>query len=132
MANNSNDNIKNRNDHEEHSPLLGKQVEENAEKSSKKKNAMPASPEIPPLAVTVADGYGWTANGLPLGHGSVVGEPMPRTQWNSSVFACLGRNDEFCSSDLEVCESYLVFPFRLLILSVSFAWVLRCFTGILR
>ncbi|KAF2312041.1 hypothetical protein GH714_027850 [Hevea brasiliensis] len=45
---------------------------------------------------------GWTANGLPLNHASVVGQPMGRAQWDSSVFACLGRNDEFCSSDLEV------------------------------
>ena len=28
---------------------------------------------------------------------------MGRTQWDSSLCACLGRNDEFCSSDLEVC-----------------------------
>ncbi|XP_043694660.1 cell number regulator 8-like [Telopea speciosissima] len=48
-------------------------------------------------------GVGWTADGLPLGHGSVVGEPVARAYWDSSLFACLGRNDEFCSSDLEVC-----------------------------
>ncbi|GMP43186.1 hypothetical protein CsSME_00012648 [Camellia sinensis var. sinensis] len=46
----------------------------------------------------------WTADGLPLGHDSVIGEPLRRAQWDSSLFACLGRNDEFCSSDLEVCE----------------------------
>ncbi|XP_031477763.1 cell number regulator 8-like [Nymphaea colorata] len=46
---------------------------------------------------------GWTADGLPLGNGSVVGEPVARSQWNSSICQCLGRNDEFCSSDLEVC-----------------------------
>ncbi|KAI3474010.1 hypothetical protein Pfo_028798 [Paulownia fortunei] len=28
---------------------------------------------------------------------------MERSQWDSSIFSCLGRNDEFCSSDLEVC-----------------------------
>ncbi|KAK9079297.1 hypothetical protein SSX86_000968 [Deinandra increscens subsp. villosa] len=49
--------------------------------------------------------YGWTADGLPLTNGgaSVIGEPLPRAQWNSGLFACLGHNDEFCSSDLEVC-----------------------------
>ncbi|KAJ8620925.1 hypothetical protein MRB53_029454 [Persea americana] len=46
---------------------------------------------------------GWTADGLPLGHGSVIGEPVARGQWDSGLFSCLGRNDEFCSSDLEVC-----------------------------
>lgn len=46
---------------------------------------------------------GWTADGLPLGHGSVIGEPVGRAQWDSGLFSCLGRNDEFCSSDLEVC-----------------------------
>ncbi|KAI3822607.1 hypothetical protein L1987_10201 [Smallanthus sonchifolius] len=45
--------------------------------------------------------YGWTADGLPLAN--VIGEPLPRAQWESGLFACLGHNDEFCSSDLEVC-----------------------------
>ncbi|KAL7208466.1 hypothetical protein ACSBR1_030251 [Camellia fascicularis] len=31
-----------------------------------------------------------------------MGEPLLRAQWDSNLFACLGRNDEFCSSDLEV------------------------------
>ncbi|RWR95571.1 Pentatricopeptide repeat-containing protein [Cinnamomum micranthum f. kanehirae] len=47
------------------------------------------------------DAVGWTADGLPLGHGSVIGEPVARGQWDSGLFSCLGRNDEFCSSDLE-------------------------------
>ncbi|WJX84590.1 Cell number regulator 8 [Trifolium repens] len=47
--------------------------------------------------------HGWTADGLPMGHGSVMGQPIPRSQWNSSVFSCLGQSDHFCSSDLEVC-----------------------------
>lgn len=58
---------------------------------------------------------GWTADGHPLGHGSVVGQPMPRAPWNSSICACLGQNDDFCSSDLEVCKSlslsYGLIPF---------------------
>ncbi|XP_010529734.1 PREDICTED: cell number regulator 8 [Tarenaya hassleriana] len=49
------------------------------------------------------EGYSWTADGLPLSHGSVMGEPVERNQWDSGLFSCLGRNDEFCSSDLEVC-----------------------------
>ncbi|KAL2478947.1 uncharacterized protein Fot_47961 [Forsythia ovata] len=39
------------------------------------------------------------ADVLPL---SVMGEPMVhRAQWDSSICACLGRNNDFCSSDLE-------------------------------
>ncbi|WVZ72360.1 hypothetical protein U9M48_020833 [Paspalum notatum var. saurae] len=46
------------------------------------------------------------ADGVPV----VMGEPVaahgfggvPRESWNSGVLSCLGRNDEFCSSDLEV------------------------------
>ncbi|XP_024028721.1 cell number regulator 8 [Morus notabilis] len=93
--NNSNDN----NSHEESSPLLGNQVE-GAERIDEK--PLKASPEAKPTAKSPAPEE-WTADGLPLGHGSVVGEPIGRTQWDSSLFACLGRNDEFCSSDLEVC-----------------------------
>jgi hypothetical protein len=52
--------------------------------------------------------HGWTADGLPMGHGSVMGQPIPRSQWNSSVFSCLGQSDHFCSSDLEVCKSHSV------------------------
>ncbi|KAJ6755961.1 DUF614 FAMILY PROTEIN-RELATED [Salix purpurea] len=83
-------------DREESSPLLKKNLEDNDKVSSDAKTdtATPGSagPE-----------YGCTVNGLPLTHGSVMGEPMGRTQWDSSLFACLGRNDDFCSSDLEVC-----------------------------
>ncbi|KAI7980308.1 Cell number regulator 8 [Camellia lanceoleosa] len=55
----------------------------------------------------------WTADGLPLGHGNVMGESLHQAQWDSSLFACLGRNDEFCSSDLEVCFVDLVIKFDL-------------------
>lgn len=47
----------------------------------------------------------WTADGVPIAHGSVMGQPIPRSPWNSSVCACLGQSDHFCSSDLEVCKS---------------------------
>ncbi|KAG2690225.1 hypothetical protein I3760_09G177500 [Carya illinoinensis] len=109
MADNNNNNV----NYEESSPLLSKQVvegvEDDVKKASKPIDAKDEKVTVSPAAKAPAPvpgnlgGYGWTANGLPLGHGSVVGEPMGRTQWNSSIFACLGRNDEFCSSDLEVC-----------------------------
>ncbi|KAF9665016.1 hypothetical protein SADUNF_Sadunf16G0078300 [Salix dunnii] len=83
-------------DREESSPLLKKNLKDNDKVSADAKTDTatpgPAGPE-----------YGCTVNGLPLSHGSVMGEPMGRTQWDSSLFACLGRNDDFCSSDLEVC-----------------------------
>ncbi|EOY07784.1 hypothetical protein SCA6_001643 [Theobroma cacao] len=95
----------NNNDREESSPLLSKQVVEGDEKkeaNGKKSKEATAEVAASP-AVSTAAGYGWTADGLPLGHGSVVGEPMGRAQWDSPLLACLGRNDEFCSSDVEVC-----------------------------
>ncbi|PPS17284.1 hypothetical protein GOBAR_AA03260 [Gossypium barbadense] len=99
----SNDN--NNDEHHESSPLLSKQVADQdlKEKPSGKK-AKEAAAEVPahPVVAT-GDGFGWTADGLPLVHRSVVGEPLGRSQWNSSLLACLGRNDEFCSSDIEVC-----------------------------
>lgn len=101
------------NDHEEEaSPLLNGQVEE-MEKEKKsdidRKStaaASPKNPEAEKSASPVVDGYGWTADGLPFGHGSVLGEPMSRAPWNSSILSCLGRSDEFCGSDLEVCELF--------------------------
>lgn len=59
-------------------------------------------PPVPPaMQPQVAESYGWTADGLPMG---VVGQPMMgRAPWTSGVCSCLGRNDDFCSSDLEVC-----------------------------
>ncbi|KAH8485235.1 hypothetical protein Peur_071116 [Populus x canadensis] len=81
------------NDGEESSPLLKKNLEDNDKKPAK----------VSADAKTATAEYGCTVNGLPLIHGSVMGEPMGRTQWNSCLFCCLGRNDEFCSSDLEVC-----------------------------
>jgi len=95
--------------HEESSPLLGKHVgEEDAKKAGKPTDAKADAVKVtgekaPALAPGNFGEYGWTADGLPLGHGSVVGEPMGRTRWDSGLFACLGRTDEFCSSDVEVC-----------------------------
>lgn len=39
--------------------------------------------------------------------------PVSRVQtdeWESGIFSCLGKNDEFYSSDVEVCE-YFIFAF---------------------
>ncbi|XP_020578201.1 cell number regulator 8 [Phalaenopsis equestris] len=67
-------------------------------------------PAVSPAPSTVVDcgekgSSKWTAEGVPLvfAHGSIVGEPLVRDQWDSGLFSCLGRNDEFCSTDLEVC-----------------------------
>lgn len=91
---------------EESSPLLSEE---------KQTTTPPPATAIPPpttgekksVAIETEKEYSggeWTADGVPLGHGgSVIGEPISRNQWDSSLFSCLGRNDEFCSSDLEVC-----------------------------
>ncbi|OVA09892.1 Uncharacterized protein family Cys-rich [Macleaya cordata] len=87
---------------EESSPLLPEQVEKDTVVPAKTTTTQTKSV----ATETEKDfgvGVGWPADGLPVGHGSVIGEPIARNQWDSSLFACLGRNDEFCSSDLEVC-----------------------------
>lgn len=89
-------------------------------------------PQQPPKAEQTTeqqDRYlGWTADGLPMSHGSVMGQPIPRSPWNSSACACLGQNDHFCSSDLEVCMSlsfislliyFILFYFVYMILSLD-------------
>jgi hypothetical protein len=61
-------------------------------------------PQAPAPAPEAAKCY---ADGVPV----VMGEPvsahafggLPRESWNSGILSCLGRNDEFCSSDVEVC-----------------------------
>ncbi|CAI0472392.1 unnamed protein product [Linum tenue] len=80
-------------DREESSPLLNMATTEEEQVSESAAAGQGGS----------AAEHGWTTDGLPLGHGSVVGEPMGRAQWDSGICDCLGRNDEFCSSDLEVC-----------------------------
>lgn len=44
-------------------------------------------------------------NESPIGRGSFVGEPVAHNQWSTGLFYCLGGNDEFWSSDMEVCAS---------------------------
>ncbi|KAH9309533.1 hypothetical protein KI387_037444, partial [Taxus chinensis] len=83
---------------EEGNPLLPKQEEFAKSADVLKQADVPKQEE------------GWTVDGLPLGHGNVVGEPVSRSQWDSPLFSCLGRNDEFCSSDLEVCLLGTVAP----------------------
>ncbi|EYU38523.1 hypothetical protein MIMGU_mgv1a013056mg [Erythranthe guttata] len=64
-------------------------------KSSTTATATAKDVGAPPSAVPI----GWTADGVP-----VCGDPMmQRSQWQSGIFSCLGKNDEFYSSDLEVC-----------------------------
>ncbi|BBH06026.1 PLAC8 family protein [Prunus dulcis] len=93
--------------HEESNPLLSQQFEEPQKDVEKPAKASPEtqSPEKSQAEMGHVNGggngCGWTADGLPLGHGSVMGEPMGRAQWDSGLLACLGRNDDFCSSDLE-------------------------------
>ncbi|CAM6096353.1 unnamed protein product [Calypogeia fissa] len=46
--------------------------------------------------------------GLPVGRvgeGVVMGEPVPqpRQPWSTGFLSCLGSNDEFCMSDMQVC-----------------------------
>ncbi|CAA0836479.1 PLAC8 family protein [Striga hermonthica] len=83
---------------EESNPLLPNQEQESGATAEKKPTAdhgCKHGGSLPPAAVPI----GWTADGLP------VGEPMTeRAQWSSGILSCLGTNDEFCSSDLEVCE----------------------------
>lgn len=95
------------NPEEESNPLLTAQNERNDAKKPTTTSTMPAEAvkKSPPMEYQGVATHEWAADGVPLGHGSVVGEPMQqRPQWDSSLFSCLGRNDEFCSSDLEVCE----------------------------
>jgi hypothetical protein len=81
------------NNHEESSPLIPAAV------------AAPAYEKPPQAPAPEAANY--YADGVPV----VMGEPVsahafggvPRESWNSGILSCLGRNDEFCSSDVEVC-----------------------------
>ena len=85
---------------EERSPLLEEDGVERIEKNEVTKDR-----EAPPtIAAAPRSDGGWTPQGLPLGHITVMGEPVGRGEWGSGLFSCFGRNDEFCSSDLEVCE----------------------------
>ncbi|XP_058215414.1 cell number regulator 8-like [Rhododendron vialii] len=108
-------------DLEESSPLLGPQSDaphHDKEKEPRKTASAPPPPPPPAVSVTIKQSpsppplppkgpfgptYGWMADGVPLGRGSAVGEPVCRAGWSSGLFDCLGRNDEFCSSDVEVC-----------------------------
>ncbi|KAL5711377.1 hypothetical protein ACHQM5_021841 [Ranunculus cassubicifolius] len=86
---------------EESSPLLKPQHEKTQESAPA---PMKSTVEEKSSLIKCGVEDEWTVDGHPLGHGgSVVGEPVGRNQWNSSLFSCFGRNDEFCSSDLEVC-----------------------------
>ncbi|XP_075490207.1 cell number regulator 8-like [Primulina tabacum] len=79
---------------EESNPLLPKHDQEFEATKDEKKPTAKNGGAPPPAAVSL----GWTADGLPVGEVN-----MQRSQWDSGILSCLGRNDEFCSSDLEVC-----------------------------
>lgn len=106
---------------EESSPLLAEQAVEGAtahgrgESEHIKKMEFSKVPAAAPLGdASPGSAGGWTVDGLPLGHASVMGEPVGRGHWDSGLFSCLGRSDEFCSSDLEVCTyNYRHLPFPL-------------------
>lgn len=51
---------------------------------------------------------GWTVDGVPVGDPTVV-----KAQWETGLFSCLGKNDEFYSSDVEVCEFFSIFFLKL-------------------
>ncbi|KAG5584410.1 hypothetical protein H5410_044844 [Solanum commersonii] len=93
---------------DESNPLLPNQQSEMKDEKKPNKpisSTTPAPPfpadPVKPLSAVVP--MGWTAEGVPMGHG-VVGDPiMNRAQWDSGLCACFGRTDEFCSSDIEVC-----------------------------
>lgn len=81
---------------DESNPFLPKQEPEVGMKNEKKSAPIGKNIGAPlPAAIPV----GWTADGLP-----VADSMVERAQWDSSLLSCLGRSDEFCSSDLEVCE----------------------------
>ncbi|KAI4364264.1 hypothetical protein MLD38_020381 [Melastoma candidum] len=80
---------------DESSPLLEGQESFPVPPSEEK---LRPSKEAPPPITPVVAANGWTAEGLPMPLGYTE-----RSSWDSGIFACLGRNDEFCSSDLEVC-----------------------------
>ncbi|KAL1549456.1 Cell number regulator 8 [Salvia divinorum] len=80
---------------DESNPFLPKQEE--VEMANEKKSGVPVGKNIgAPLPAAIP--VGWTADGLPVSESM-----MERTHWDSGLFSCLGRNDQFCSSDLEVC-----------------------------
>ncbi|XP_043816421.1 uncharacterized protein LOC110622321 isoform X2 [Manihot esculenta] len=88
MANTTTNNLSDNCDHKESSPLLDKSIEEHNKKpttiSGTKVAASPMEKEKSAALELGRSEYVWTANGLPLNHGSVVGEPMGRAQWDSS------------------------------------------------
>ncbi|GJN05741.1 hypothetical protein PR202_ga23402 [Eleusine coracana subsp. coracana] len=77
------------------------------EESSPLLPAEAAAEKLPPAPAPAPEATKYCADGVPV----VMGEPVaahtvggvPRESWNSGILSCLGRNDEFCSSDLEVC-----------------------------
>ncbi|KAI8015665.1 hypothetical protein LOK49_LG05G00652 [Camellia lanceoleosa] len=61
---------------DESNPLLANQPNTDDEKKAPKSATAPPEKQSPPPPPAAGATYGWTADGLPLGHGSVVGEPI--------------------------------------------------------
>lgn len=70
----------------------------------------PESKNVGDVDVEVAAAEGVPVG--PVGEGIVMGEPVAqeRQPWSTGLLSCLGNNDEFCSSDLEVCVLGLFAP----------------------
>ncbi|XP_057252188.1 cell number regulator 8 isoform X2 [Beta vulgaris subsp. vulgaris] len=93
-AEGTHNNQSNLNDDDDIAVVVSKKMDENVDALSPSKQ-----PPVPTVAQPqVAETYGWAAHGLPLGQ-----PVMGRAHWNSGLCSCLGRSDDFCSSDLEVC-----------------------------
>ncbi|KAK9733447.1 hypothetical protein RND81_04G068100 [Saponaria officinalis] len=104
------------NNPEESSPLLATTDNNETQSNPKNGSQLSAPPSLPPKEHPIppmtepqaAESYGWAADGLPL---SVLGHPVVgRAPWASGFCSCLGNNDHFFSSDLEVCVLGSVAP----------------------
>ncbi|KAG9138935.1 hypothetical protein Leryth_007558 [Lithospermum erythrorhizon] len=88
---------------DESNPLLPNQETQNFDEKSENK-ALTNEKSLKNEA-SEAVSMGWTAEGLPMPMGPTRNTMMMmmRSNWDTGLCACLGRTDEFFSSDLEVC-----------------------------
>lgn len=111
----------NQEEEEEAAPLLKPEAQDSDSVSlagtKPRDPSPPLAPAVCPVPAAAVDcgvkgTAQWAADGVPVAAipGSAVGEPLLRDQWDSGLFSCLGHNDEFCSSDLEVCKFVCFFP----------------------
>jgi len=76
---------------DESNPLLPPKQQEETTKNNDEKSTKNVDESFPVM--------GWTAQGLPVNDQMMLN----RSEWDSGILSCLGRHDDFCSSDLEVC-----------------------------